>query len=119
MYLFFKKVGVDMAWDFTIDSDIQLDLAKYLKEKADDLDERFENLYLQIGPSNLGTHWVGEDYNAFNTGCDGYKVALKDMTDTLRMYATHFEKVAEGTDEFSSACISIIQNMTMTFTLIF
>ena len=61
-----------MAWDFTIDSDIQLELAKYLNDKADSLDERFNSLYAQIGPGNLGTHWVGEDYNAFNTGCDGY-----------------------------------------------
>ena len=46
--IFFKKVGVYMAWDFTVDSTIQLDLAKYLKEKADDLDTEIANLYTQI-----------------------------------------------------------------------
>ena len=101
-----------MAWDFTVDSDIQLDMAKYLKEKADELDTQFANLYTQIGPSNLGTHWVGSDYDAFNVGCEGYKQALDDMTDSVRMYASHFEKVAEGTDLLSSLCISIVQNMT-------
>ena len=39
--IFFKKDGVYMAWDFTVDSDIQLDMAKYLKEKADELDTQF------------------------------------------------------------------------------
>ena len=101
-----------MAWDFTVDSDIQLDMAKYLKEKADELDTQFANLYTQIGPSNLGTHWVGSDYDAFNVGCEGYKQALDDMTDSVRMYASHFEKVADGTDLLSSLCISIVQNMT-------
>ena len=101
-----------MAWDFTVDSDIQLDMAKYLKEKADELDTQFANLYTQIGPSNLGAHWVGSDYDAFNVGCEGYKQALDDMTDSVRMYASHFEKVAEGTDLLSSLCISIVQNMT-------
>ena len=101
-----------MAWDFTVDSDIQLEMAKYLKGKADELDTQFANLYTQIGPSNLGTHWVGSDYDAFNVGCEGYKQALADMTDSVRMYASHFEKVAEGTDLLSSLCISIVQNMT-------
>lgn len=101
-----------MAWDFTVDSDIQLDMAKYLKEKADELDTQFANLYTQIGPSNLGIHWVGSDYDAFNVGCEGYRQALGDMTDSVRMYASHFEKVAEGTDLLSSLCISTIQHMT-------
>ena len=72
---------LNMAWDFTVDSDIQLDMAKMLKNKADELDTQFANLYTQIGPSNLGTHWVGSDYDAFNVGCEGYKQALDDMTD--------------------------------------
>lgn len=110
--IFFKKVGVYMAWDFTVDSDIQLELAKFLNTKADDLDTQINNLYTQIGPSNLGTHWVGEDYNAFNTGCDGYKEALKDMTDSIRMYATHLEKVADKTDTLSNDLIAISQKMT-------
>ena len=110
--IFFKKVGVYMAWDFTVDSTIQLDLAKFLKEKADDLDVEIANLYTQIGPSNLGTHWVGDDYNAFHTGCDGYKGALKDMTDSIRMYATHLEKVADKTDTLSTDLIAIAQKMT-------
>ena len=101
-----------MAWDFTVDSDIQLDMAKMLKNKADELDTQFANLYTQIGPSNLGTHWVGSDYDAFNVGCEGYNQALQDMTDSIRMYADHFESVAEGTDALSSMCISIVQNMT-------
>ena len=103
---------LNMAWDFTVDSDIQLDMAKVLKNKADELDTQFANLYTQIGPSNLGTHWVGSDYDAFNVGCEGYKQALQDMTDSIRMYADHFESVAEGTDALSSMCISIVQNMT-------
>jgi uncharacterized protein YukE len=103
---------LNMAWDFTVDSDIQLDMAKMLKNKADELDTQFANLYTQIGPSNLGTHWVGSDYDAFNVGCEGYKQALQDMTDSIRMYADHFESVAEGTDALSSMCISIVQNMT-------
>ena len=101
-----------MAWDFTVDSDIQISMAKYLEGKADELDTQFENLYTQIGPSNLGTHWVGSDYDAFNVGCEGYKQALSDMTDSVRMYAGHFRSVADGTDKLSSMCISIVQNMT-------
>ena len=99
-----------MAWDFTVDSDIQLDMASILKGKADELDQQFANLYSQIG--SLGQHWVGSDYDAFNTGCSGYKQALADLTDSVRMYATHFEKVAEGTDYLSADCIAIVQNMT-------
>ena len=101
-----------MAWDFTVDSDIQLDMAKVLKNKSEELDTQFANLYTQIAPSNLGTPWVGSDYDAFNVGCEGYKQALQDMTDSIRMYADHFESVAEGTDALSSMCISIVQNMT-------
>ena len=101
-----------MAWDFTTDSEIQLDMAKYLKDKADELDTKFADLFTQIGSGNLGQYWVGPDYDSFNTGCEGYKTALQDMTDTVRMYATHFEKVAEGTDTLASDCINIIKNMT-------
>ena len=32
---------LNMAWDFTVDSDIQLDMAKVLKNKADELDTQF------------------------------------------------------------------------------
>ena len=77
-----------MAWDFTVDSDIQLDMAKYLKEKADELDTQFANLYTQIGPSNLGAHWVGSDYDAFNVGCEGYKQALDDEHEDLEKTLT-------------------------------
>ena len=101
-----------MSWDFTVDSDIQLDMAQLLYDKADELDTQFANLYTQIGPSNLGMHWVGSDYDAFNVGCEGYKQALQDMTDSIRMYAAHFEQVAEGTDYLSTACIDIVTNMT-------
>ena len=101
-----------MAWDFTTDSEIQLDMAKYLKDKVDELDTKFADLFTQIGPGNLGQHWVGTDYDSFNTGCEGYKVALQDMTDTVRMYATHFEKVADGTDTLATECINIIKEMT-------
>ncbi len=99
-----------MAWDFTADSDIQRSMAQKIKEKSESLDGEFANLYGEIG--NLGTHWVGEDYNLFSSGCDGYKTALADMTTSMKMYAGHFEKIATGTDELATTLIGIVQNMT-------
>lgn len=102
-----------MAWDFTADSDIQRSMAQTIKEKSESLDGEFSKLYGEIG--NLGTHWVGEDYDLFSSGCDGYKTALGDLTTSMDMYAGHFEKIATGTDELATTLIAIVENMTTRF----
>lgn len=99
-----------MAWDFTADSEKQTEIAKKISDAADKFDEKVDAMYSQIG--NMGTYWVGEDYNAYKEGTEGYRNALSDLSDSLRMYSKHFEKVATGTDELSTELISIINDMT-------
>lgn len=97
-------------WDFTVDSEIQTELANNLKGKADAFDAQVKNMYGKI--DSLGQHWVGEDYDSFKNGTEGYSGALQDLSDGIRMYANHFDKVAEGTETLSKELITIIENMT-------
>lgn len=112
--LFIQKDGVGMAgnWDFTADSDIQTELSSKLNEAADKYDAKVEAMYKEIESLGSNSYWVGEDYDAFKTGTEGYKTALKDLSDGIRMYGTHFETMATGTDTLASELIAIIQNMT-------
>ncbi len=98
------------GWDFTADSEVQKDLAQKLNEGADNFDTKIGEMYSEI--DSLSTHWVGEDYDAFKTGTEGYKTALQDLSDGIRMFSTHFDLVATGTEELASELISIILNAT-------
>ena len=97
-------------WDFTVDSDIQRELADNLENKANNYEERVHDMYSQINA--MSEFWVGEDYNLFKEGTEGYKNALQDLSDGIKMYAIHFEKLADGTDELSQELINIVENMT-------
>lgn len=112
--LFIQKDGVGMAgnWDFTADSDIQTELSSKLNEAADKYDAKVEAMYKEIESLGSNSYWVGEDYDAFKTGTEGYKTALKNLSDGIRMYGAHFETMATGTDTLASELIAIIQNMT-------
>ena len=97
-------------WDFTVDSEIQAELSQHLKEKADAFDAQVKNMYGKV--NELSQHWVGEDYDAFKNGTENYSGALQDLSDGIRMYANHFDKIVEGTDTLSTELITIIENMT-------
>ena len=99
-------------WDFTADSDIQKELADKLYVAADNFDDRVSQMYTQI--DNMGTQqaWVGEDYDLFKLGCEGYKGAISDLGDSFRMYAKHFEKISSGTENLANELINIVNNMT-------
>lgn len=99
-----------MAWDFTADSDQQKELATKLNTAADNFDSKVEAMYTQIG--NMGTYWVGEDYNMYKEGTEGYRNALGDLSDSMRMFSKHFDSVAEGTEQLAGELASIIQNAT-------
>lgn len=103
-----------MGWDFTADSDIQNTLASSLDTAADSFDERVDALYSKIDSMGSSGNWVGEDYDAFNTGVHGYENALDDLSDGIRMYAEHFRKMSTGTETLASDLIAIIQNLTGT-----
>lgn len=99
-------------WNFTIDSEIERELASNLEQNANEYDQKVSDMYSRI--TAMGEHWVGEDYNMFKEGTENYQPALKDLSNGIRMYATHFNKMADGTDELASELIEIVQNMTKT-----
>ncbi|MBQ4031159.1 MAG: hypothetical protein II625_05340 [Bacilli bacterium] len=99
-----------MAWDFTADSEIQTEVSTNLNTYADTFDAKVGEMYGKI--DEMGTYWVGEDYDLFNTGCAGYKNALTDLSNSIRLYSTHFAHVSEGTVELAAGLIEIINNMT-------
>lgn len=110
---YFKKDGVYMAsWNFTVDSDMQRELAERLENNADNYEQRVSDMYSEI--TGMGSYWVGEDYDQFKEGTDGYKGALQDLSDGIKMYAKHFRNMADGTDTLATELIEIVENMTQT-----
>lgn len=98
------------GWDFTADSDKQTELSKNLNEAADNFDEKVNSMYSEV--STLSSYWVGEDYDLFVERTESYKTALQDLSNGIRMFSTHFESMATGTDELASSLIAIIQDLT-------
>jgi len=99
-----------MAWDFTVDSDIQTELAKNLNDYADKYDGKVNEMYSKI--SDMGTYWVGDDYDLFQSSCEGYRTALDDLANSIRLYSVHFGHVAEGTEALAQELVELIQGMT-------
>lgn len=97
-------------WDFTLDSEIQTELSQHLKDKAAAFDNQVKNMYGKV--NELSQYWVGEDYEAFKNGTENYSGALQELSDGIRMYAKHFDKIAEGTENLATELISNIENMT-------
>ena len=98
------------GWTFIADSDNQLALADALNQAADNFDARKNEMYGKI--DNMGNHWKGGDYDLFNTSAHNYDGALKDFSDSIRMYGTQFESISGATEQLSSELIEIIMNMT-------
>ena len=98
------------GWDFTADSSLQLELSGRLNKGADNFDTKIGELYGQI--DSLGAHWVGEDYDAYKTGADGYKTALQDLSDGIRMFGKHFENLSTGTEGLAGELANLILNAT-------
>lgn len=101
------------SWDFTADSENQVLLAKDINTAADDFDDQIKNLYTEI--DNLSLGWVGEDYDSFKEGTNGYSQALQDLSNSMRMFAGHYEKVATGTDTLATELINIVNTCTTRF----
>lgn len=105
-------MGNEMGWNFTVDSELQLELSNKMKERADQFDGQITKLYGQIDSMGSNKYWVGEDYDAFKSGCDGYKGALSDLSDSFRMFADHLVKISDGTKALADELNNIIANMT-------
>lgn len=99
-------------WDFTIDSDKQVEVSKALYETAGKFDEKKTLFYNQIDGMGDSGAWTGEDYTSFKEGTHGYEGALQDLSDGFRMFGKHFEIMAEGTSTLATDLINIIRNMT-------
>lgn len=98
------------GWDFTADSSIQKTLAKTLNDGADKFDTKIGEMYSEI--DSLSAHWVGEDYDTYKTGTEGYKTALQDLSNGIRMFGKHFEALSTGTEALASTLASTILNAT-------
>ena len=98
------------AWSFLADSNNQLTLADALTEAANNFDSKKGEMFGKI--DNMGNHWKGEDYDLFNTSAHNYDPALQDFSDSIRMYASQFEKISGATEQLATELISIIMNMT-------
>ena len=102
-----------MAWDFTADSDLQRTLAKRITEGADKFHEDVENTYKEI--ANMEQYWDGTDHDAYVTGTEGYRTALTDLENSIRMFSYQFEKVlAPATEDLAKVCYNLIFNLTAT-----
>ena len=64
-------MGNEMGWNFTVDSELQLELSNKMKERADQFDGQITKLYGQIDSMGSNKYWVGEDYDAFKSGYNG------------------------------------------------
>jgi len=100
------------GWNFTADSELQKTLADDLNKAADQYDDKVKSMYKEINSMGSNNYWVGEDYNAFKTETEGYKNALKDLSNGVRMYSKHFKKMSKGTEQLASELIEIVENMT-------
>ena len=98
------------TWDFTADSEMQDALSTQLMASADKFDSKVSLMYREVG--NLSSAWVGEDYDAYCNATNGYKTALGDLSDSIRMYGKHFEKMADATEELTTELIEIVETCT-------
>ena len=92
----------ELGWNFTADSELQAELAKNMNLLAKQFDEKITELYNKIDSMGSEKHWIGEDYDAFKNGCEGYKGALKDLSRSFRMFANHLYKISDGTIEYAN-----------------
>ena len=97
-------------FDFTIDSEIQDDLSSKLKVAADAFEQKVTLMYREIG--NMANYWVGEDYDAYCQATDGYKNALGDLSDSIRMYGKHFKEMSDSTEDLTNQLIEIVETCT-------
>ncbi len=103
---------MDNNWDFTLDSEIQSELAQNIKEAATNYELQINNMYNEIASLGDNNYWVGEDYNLFKTTTDHYKGALMDLSDTMLLYSNHFQKMSVSTEKLASELIEIINSLT-------
>ena len=97
-------------WDFTVDSEEQINLADELDKAADNFDSKVRDVYSDI--NEMGTYCVGSDYNAFKEGTNGYQQALSDLGDSMRLFSDQFEKTSNGTEELAKELIDIVDTCT-------
>lgn len=99
-------------WGFTADSELQKEISKKLSDSADNFANKVTAMYSEIDGMGSNNHWVGEDYDMFNSSTKAYKPALDDLSAGLRMFSEHYDKMASGTETLAEECINIIMNMT-------
>ena len=101
-----------MSWDFTADSVKQTELSKTLTEAADTFDTKVGEMYTSIDSMGTSGSWVGEDYNLFKTGAEGYKTALGSARDSIKMFADHFTKLSTDTTNLANTLVQIISDFS-------
>ena len=96
-------------WDFTVDSDLQKEYAIKQKELVDLYHSKIEEMYRTFHYLGENDYWRGQDYNLFISGIDGYRTALRDLGESVRAYANHFDtKLVPATDDLASELYQII-----------
>lgn len=97
-------------WDFTIDSEKQLELADRIENNVENYQLKIAEMYTAI--NEMGESWKGDDYTMFKEGTEGYRASLSDLASSIKMYATHLKDMAKGTDTLAQELSNIIENMT-------
>ena len=96
-------------WDFTVDSDLQKEYAIKQKELVDIYHNKIEEMYRTFHYLGENDYWRGQDYSLFISGIEGYKTALRDLGESVRAYANHFDtKLVPATDDLASELYQII-----------
>lgn len=99
-----------MSWTFTADSVKQTELSKSLTEASTTFDTKVGEMYTAIDSMGTSGSWVGEDYNLFKTGTEGYKTALGSARDSIKMFADHFTKLSTDTTNLANTLVTAIGN---------
>lgn len=74
-----------MSYSFAADSEKMDNLKTELKKTSKEIDGYITDIYSKI--DDLGTVWVGEDYDAFKTKSASYKPALEYLVEVLDSFA--------------------------------
>ena len=96
-----------MAWDFEADAAQQTDLGGKLVSASETfLDNCKDIVETQVG-TNLSAAWVGDDYDTFNQGVQGYYPAIQDLGHTFALFGKHFQSMSGGTEALGDNLIAV------------
>lgn len=99
-----------MGWDFTADSELQAKLAEDLEKASEKFGNKISEVYGKI--DGLSSYWVGEDYNLFKEGTDGYKTSIQDFKNSIMVFSDYFKNLSESTNDLAGKLIKAIGDFT-------